>query len=113
MLISINCPDLYSLECNELVESAVLLWNKKNERKFPPKVPVESTPFVAVPYSVDLAYQTDACETESTLEHSILHQHSVTVQQYISDERDVILTLGLSQEDSECDSDFYSNPEFD
>ena len=64
MLISINGPDLYSPECNELIESAVLLWNKKteeNRRKLLPKVPVEteSTAFVAVPYSVDSA----ACET--------------------------------------------------
>ena len=106
MLISINGPDLYSPECNELIESAAPLWNKKkNRRKLPPKVPVEteSTAFVAVPYSVDSACQTEACETET-----------VTVEQSISDESHVILALGLSQEDSECaDSDLYSDPEFD
>ena len=94
MLISINGPDLYSPECNEYVEPAALLWNKKkNRRKLPPRVPVEteSTPFVAVPYSVDSACQTEACETESTLEHSILGQHPVTVEQSISYESDVIL----------------------
>lgn len=110
MLISINGPDLYSPECNELIESAVLLWNnKKNRRKLPPKVPVEteSTVFVAVPHSVDSACQTEACETESTLEDSFLNQQS------ISDESDVILALGLSREESECDSDFYSDSEFD
>ena len=106
MLISINGPDLYSPECNELIKSAAPLWNKKkNRRKLPPKVPVEteSTAFVAVPYSVDSACQTEACETET-----------VTVEQSISDESHVILALGLSQEDSECaDSDLYSDPEFD
>ena len=104
------CLDIYSPECNELIESAVLLWNnKKNRRKLPPKVPVEteSTVFVAVPHSVDSACQTEACETESTLEDSFLDQQS------ISDESDVILALGLSREDSECDSNFYSDPEFD
>ena len=63
MLISINGPDLYSPECNELIESTVLLWNnKKNRRKLPPKVPVEieSTVFVVVPHSVDSACQTEA-----------------------------------------------------
>ena len=49
----------------------------------------------------------EACETESTLEDSFLDEQS------ISDERDVILALGLSREDSECDSDFYSDSEFD
>ena len=105
-LMLISGPDLYSPECNEMIESAVLLWNKKkNRRKLPPKVPVEteSTAFVAVPYSVDSACQTEACETET-----------VTVEQSISDESHVILALGLSQEDSECaDSDLYSDPEFD
>ena len=89
MLISINGPDLYSPECNELIESAVLLWNKKkNKRKVPPKGPVEAEPTatVEVPYSVDSACQTEACETESTLEYSILAQHPVTVEQSISDE---------------------------
>jgi len=39
-LISINGRNLYSPECNKLIESAVLLWNKKkNRRKLPPKVP--------------------------------------------------------------------------
>ena len=66
-----------------------------------------------VPYPVDSACQTEACETESTVEHFILDQHPVTVEQSISYESDVILALGLSQEDSECDSDFYSDPEFD
>ena len=43
MLISINGPDLYSPECNELIKSAAPLWNKKkNRRKLPPKVPVET-----------------------------------------------------------------------
>ena len=110
MLISINGHDLYSPECNELIESTVLLWNnKKNRRKLPPKVPVEteSTVFVAVPHSVDSACQTEACETESTLEDSFLDQQS------ISDESAVILALGLSREDSECDSNFYSDPEFE
>ena len=76
---------------------------------FFPKVPVEteSTVFVAVPHSVDSACQTEACETKSTLEDSFLDQQS------ISDESDVILALGLSREDSECDSDFYSDSEFD
>ena len=105
-LMIISGPDLYSPECNELIESAVLLWNKKkNRRKLPPKVPVEteSTAFVAVLYSVDSACQTEACETET-----------VTVEQSISDESHVVLALGLSQEDSECaDNDFYSDPEFD
>ena len=105
-LMLISGPDLYSPECNEMIESAVLLWNKKKiRRKLPPKVPVEteSTAFVAVPYSVDSACQTEACETET-----------VTVEQSISDESHVILALGLSQEDSECaDSDLYSDPEFD
>ena len=105
-LMLISGPDLYSPECNELIESAVLLWNKKkNRRKLPPKVPVEteSTAFVAVPYSVDSACQTEACEKET-----------VTVEQSISDESHVILAVGLSQEDSECaDSDLYSDPEFD
>ena len=49
----------------------------------------------------------ESCETESTLEDSLLDQKS------ISDERDVILALGLSREDSECDSHFYSDSEFD
>ena len=57
--------------------------------------------------SVDSACQTEACETESTLEDSFLYQQS------ISDESDVILASGLSREDSECDSDFYSDSEFD
>ena len=64
-LMLISGHDLYSPECNELIESAVLLWNKKkNRRKLPPKVPVEteSTAFVAVLYSVDSACQTEACE---------------------------------------------------
>ena len=55
-LMLISGPDLYSLECNEMIESAVLLWNKKKiRRKLPPKVPVEteSTAFVAVLYSVE------------------------------------------------------------
>ena len=71
---------------------------------FFPKVTVEteSTVFVAVPHSVD-----SACETKSTLEDPFLDQQS------ISDESDVILALGLSREDSECDSDFYSDSEFD
>ena len=31
------CLDIYSPECNELIESAVLLWNnKQNRRKLPP-----------------------------------------------------------------------------
>ena len=58
---------------------------------------------MTVPHSVDLACPTEACETESTLENSFLDQQS------ISDESDVILALGLSREDSECDSDFYSD----
>ena len=57
--------------------------------------------------SVDSACQKEACETESTLEDSFLDQQS------ISDESDAILALGLSREDSECDSDFYSDSEFD
>ena len=44
---------------------------------------------------------------QSTLEDSFLDQQS------ISDESDVILALGLSREDSECDSDFFSDSEFD
>ena len=55
-LMLISGPDLYSPECNEMIESAVLLWNKKKiRRKLPPKVPVEteSTAFVAVLYSVE------------------------------------------------------------
>ena len=44
---------------------------------------------------------------QSTLEDSFLDEQS------ISDESDVILALGLSREDSECDSDFYSDSEFD
>ena len=70
MLISINGPDLYSPECNELIESAVLLWNnKKDRRKLPPKVPfqTESTVFVAVPHSVDSACQTEFAEEPPTL----------------------------------------------
>ena len=35
MLISINGPGLYSPECNELIESAVLLWNKKKKDTLP------------------------------------------------------------------------------
>ena len=49
--------------------------------------------------SVDSACLTEASETED--------------QQSISDESDVILAFGLSREDSECDSDFYSDSEFD
>ena len=51
-------PDPYSPVCklNKLIESAVFLRNKKkNRRKLPPKVPVETETFVAVPYSVDSA----------------------------------------------------------
>ena len=45
---------------------------------------------MAVPYSVDLACQAEACEAESTLEYSFLDQHPVTVEQSISDESDVV-----------------------
>ena len=77
----------------------------RRKKTLSPKVPfeTESTAFVAVPYSVDSACQTEACQTET-----------VTVKQSISDKSHVILALGVSQEDSECaDSDFYSDPEFD
>ena len=52
-------PDPYSPVCklNKLIESAVFLRNKKrNRRKLPPKVPVETETSVAVPYSVDSAH---------------------------------------------------------
>ena len=82
---------LYSPVCNKLIESAVVLRNKKeNRRKLPPKVPVETEAFVAVLYSVDSACQTEACKTVTTLEYSFLDQHPLTVEQSISDEIDVV-----------------------
>ena len=100
MLLSINGPDLYSPECNELIESAVLLWNEK-------KTEGNSLLKVLLKQNQQLLWQF----------HNQLIQvvrQKLTVEQSISDESHVILALGLFQEDSECaDSDFYSEPEFD
>ena len=105
-------PDPYSpaFKLDKLIESAVFLRNKKkNRRKLPPQVPVETETFVAVPYSVDSACQTEACKTESTLSILFLINTLLLWSNPFLMKVTLIGILGVSQEDSECaDSDFYS-----
>ena len=98
-------PDLYYPVCklNKLIESTVFLRNKKkNRRKLPFKVPVETETFVAVPYSVDSACQTEACETESTLSILFLINTLLLWSNPFLMKVMLIGILGVSQEDSEC-----------
>ena len=97
------------------MRSAVFLRNeKKNRSKLPPKVPVETETFVAVPYSVDSACQTEACGTERTLSILFLINTLLLWSNPFLMKVMLIGILGVSREECEyADSDFYSDPEFD
>ncbi|CAH3170421.1 unnamed protein product [Porites evermanni] len=86
---------LDSPECNKLFVSAIALWSeKRNRRKLPPKLVRQM--LMRTLWSIQillfcLDLFPDAVDTSI----------------------DVLLALGLSkcQEDSECDTDFHSDPE--